>query len=79
MTGCCSPSRDGDPSRLVQVPPTPARGAAEGFVSLPGCSTLVGRDDPDHPEEWPVREVELAAYRIARCAVTIADFAEFVG
>jgi formylglycine-generating enzyme len=39
----------------------------------------VGRDDPDHPEEWPVREVELAAYRNARCAVTIADFAEFVG
>ncbi|WP_246051266.1 SUMF1/EgtB/PvdO family nonheme iron enzyme [Nocardioides guangzhouensis] len=30
------------------------------------------------PEEWPVREVELAAYRIARCAVTIHGFADFV-
>jgi formylglycine-generating enzyme required for sulfatase activity len=38
----------------------------------------VGCDDPDHPEEWPVLEVELAAYRIASCAVTNADFAEFV-
>lgn len=47
-------------------------------MTLPGGPTLVGSEDPGHPEERPVREVELAAYRIARCAVTIAEFAEFV-
>jgi formylglycine-generating enzyme required for sulfatase activity len=47
-------------------------------VHLPGGPALVGSDDPAHPEEWPVREVVLAPYRIARCAVTNAEFAEFV-
>jgi formylglycine-generating enzyme required for sulfatase activity len=39
---------------------------------------MVGSDDPDHPEEWPVREVVLAPYRIARTAVSNAEFADFV-
>ncbi|WP_245156152.1 SUMF1/EgtB/PvdO family nonheme iron enzyme [Nocardioides sp. 503] len=39
---------------------------------------MVGSDDPDHPEEWPVREVTLGPYRVARCAVTTAEFGEFV-
>jgi formylglycine-generating enzyme required for sulfatase activity len=45
---------------------------------VPGGPTLIGSDDPDHPEEWPVREVSLAPYRIAAYAVTNAEFAEFV-
>jgi sulfatase modifying factor 1 len=45
---------------------------------LPGGRTLVGSDDPDHPEEWPVRELDVAPYRIAACAVTNAEFSEFV-
>ncbi|SEC71592.1 Formylglycine-generating enzyme, required for sulfatase activity, contains SUMF1/FGE domain [Nocardioides exalbidus] len=53
-------------------------GGPGGLVSLPGGSTLVGSDDPDHPEEWPVREVVLAAYRIASTTVTNAEFADFV-
>ncbi len=48
------------------------------MVTLPGGTTRLGSDDPDHPEEWPVREVVLAPYRIATCAVTTAQFAAFV-
>jgi formylglycine-generating enzyme required for sulfatase activity len=47
-------------------------------MSITGGSARIGSDDPDHPEEWPVREVVLAAYRIATCAVTNAEFAGFV-
>ena len=49
-----------------------------GLVAIAGGPATVGSDDPDHPEEWPVREVELTAYSIGRCAVTNAEFAEFV-
>ncbi|SDC82161.1 formylglycine-generating enzyme family protein [Nocardioides lianchengensis] len=45
---------------------------------IPGGPTRVGSDDPDHPEEWPVREAALAPYRIGRCAVTNAEYAAFV-
>ena len=47
-------------------------------MSIPGGPAYVGSDDPDHPEEWPVREVVLEPYRIAACAVTNAEFAAFV-
>ena len=47
-------------------------------VSVPGGPAQLGSDDPDHPEEWPVREVVLAPYRIAACAVTNAEFGDFV-
>ncbi len=49
-----------------------------GLVDIPTATARVGSDDPDHPEEWPVREVELAAYQISRCAVTNREYAEFV-
>ena len=48
------------------------------MVSLDGGVTRVGSDDPDHPEEWPVREVALAPYAVARHAVSNAEFATFV-
>ncbi len=48
------------------------------MVTLAGGRTLVGSADPDHPEEWPVREVDVAPFAIGRCAVSNADFAEFV-
>jgi sulfatase modifying factor 1 len=47
-------------------------------VFIPGGRATLGSDDSDHPEEWPVREVDVAAYRIASCAVTNAEFAGFV-
>jgi sulfatase modifying factor 1 len=49
-----------------------------GLVPLAGGPTRVGSADPDHPEEWPVREVDVAPYLIGRCAVTNAEFAAFV-
>jgi len=48
------------------------------MVGLPGGVVRVGSDDPDHPEEWPEREVEVAPYAIGRCAVTNAEFDAFV-
>jgi formylglycine-generating enzyme len=48
------------------------------WVALGGGPTLVGSDDQDHPEEWPVRQVVVAPFRIARCAVSNADFGAFV-
>jgi formylglycine-generating enzyme required for sulfatase activity len=85
VTGCCAPSRE--PPRpeapvVEEVALRPSRDlASEGWddlVLLDGGRTLVGSEEPGFPEEWPVREVVVASYRIARCAVTNAEFAEFV-
>ncbi len=81
MTGCCSPSRGpGAGSGTTALPGARASAghAVPGLVAIEGGTAHVGSSDPDHPEEWPAREVELAAYRIAACAVTTAEFAEFV-
>jgi formylglycine-generating enzyme required for sulfatase activity len=59
-----------------QVAQQPSRNP--GLVALAGGPAQLGSDDPDHPEEWPVREVGVAPYRIAPCAVTNAEFAAFV-
>lgn len=80
MSGCCSPSREPGP------PPVGAGGALRrsrnpgsvDLVTLHAGATLIGSNDVDHPEEWPVREVVIAPFRIARCAVSNAEFAEFV-
>ena len=47
-------------------------------MSIPSGPARIGSDDPDHPEEWPVREVDIQPYRIAVCAVTNAEYADFV-
>jgi formylglycine-generating enzyme required for sulfatase activity len=79
MTGCCSPSRGPAQRPAVEAGvPGPSRDRALDLVTLEGGATLVGSDDPDHPEEWPVREVEVAPFRIGACAVTNAEFTEFV-
>jgi sulfatase modifying factor 1 len=86
MSGCCSPSAKGglEARRLTSRPPelpAPAVSldtAAAGMIAIAGGSTAIGSDDPDHPEEWPVREVEVADFLIGRCAVTNAEYAEFV-
>lgn len=77
MSGCCSPSREPDrPAQPVTVGP---QGAPQPvLVPLTGGPTKVGSEDPDHPEEWPVREVDVPPFRIAACAVTNAEFAAFV-
>ena len=38
----------------------------------------VGSDEPDFPEEWPRRVVQVRAYRIAATAVTNDEFSAFV-
>ena len=47
------------------------------LVSLPGGRFRMG-SDRHYPEEAPVREVELSAFRIERHPVTNARFAAFV-
>jgi formylglycine-generating enzyme len=79
VSGCCSPSREPGPPPPARSRPLPSGDPGrDGLVHLAGGTTRIGSDDPDHPEEWPVREVLLAPYRIARTAVTGAEFAEFV-
>jgi formylglycine-generating enzyme len=80
VSGCCSPSRaPGSPAAAAALSAPLARDLGRaGLVRLDGGPTAVGSDDPDHPEEWPVREVLLAPYRIARTAVSNAEFAAFV-
>lgn len=47
-------------------------------MTLVGGRTLIGSDDPDHPEEWPVRDVVVAPFAIGTCAVSNAEYAAFV-
>ncbi len=81
MSGCCSPSRGGSDQADDAPPATPsavAPGAVTGLVTVPAGVARVGSDDPEHPEEGPVRQVRLPAYRVARTATTTAEFAAFV-
>lgn len=82
MSGCCSPSRgSGGPSSAdaaVLADGSPVGPVRSGLVDIPGGVAQVGSDEYDHPEEWPVREVVVAPYRIARTAVSNAEFAAFV-
>lgn len=80
MSGCCAPSRPADRPESSSGAPTPRThgGPAPELVEIAGGTTLVGSDDPQHPEEWPVREVDVETFRIAPCAVTNAEFARFV-
>lgn len=74
MSGCCPPSRGAGEE------PTPAAtggGPAAELLSIAGGAVLLGSADPDHPEEWPVREAVVAPYRIAACAVTNDEYAAF--
>lgn len=79
MTGCCTPSRDpADHVLRSDAPPARSGVPVRDLVTLDGGPILVGSDEPEHPEEWPVREVVVAPFRIARCAVSNADFDAFV-
>jgi formylglycine-generating enzyme len=54
--------------------------ATTALAHVPAGSYVMGTDDPWFPEdgEGPARSVELEAFRIGRCAVTVAEFAAFV-
>ena len=88
MTGCCTHSGPGGAAvREAEVAARARSGKdpagepvdpTHGLVGLAGGPVRVGSDDPDHPEEWPERDVRVAPYAIGRCAVTNADFDVFV-
>lgn len=83
MSGCCTPSgqagRARDKGNTSASAPSRRYGdRLEGMVALAGGRTRVGSGDTEHREEWPVREVAVAAFAIARCAVRNAEFAAFV-
>jgi sulfatase modifying factor 1 len=83
--GCCSPSRGepAAPQASCGATPASATGARPDpdLVLLEGGTFLMGTTDPDRnrPDgETPVRQVTLSPFRIARRAVTNAEFAVFV-
>lgn len=58
-----------------------ARGAVlmDSWAEVPGARYLMGSEGPEaHPEEGPVREVEVAAFALDTVSVTNARFAAFV-
>ncbi|MFD3658355.1 formylglycine-generating enzyme family protein [Streptomyces sp. NPDC058620] len=85
---CCTPGNgDATTVALSLAPPPPppppvsALRVAKHLVDLPGGRFLMGTDDPDGfpaDGEGPVREAEVAPFRIAPTAVTNAQFATFV-
>lgn len=49
----------------------------DGFVRLGGSAFLMG-SDRFYPEEMPAHQAHVAPFEIARCAVTNAEFGDFV-
>ena len=81
---CCAARRVMTGSALGRPQVSIARSAAavdHDLALLPGGDFLMGADDPDGfpaDGEGPVRSVRLKPFRIARAAVTNAQFAAFV-
>jgi sulfatase modifying factor 1 len=78
---CCSPSRD-TASAAAEATPTAADRAPsrDGMISLPGGAFVMGSvDEFAYPADGEApREVEVSPFMIDRCAVSNAQFAEFV-
>lgn len=85
-SSCCTPGHGDATTVTVSPAPPPPRSAsalrvAKQLLALPGGRFLMGTDDPDGfpaDGEGPVRETEIAPFRIAPTAVTNAQFATFV-
>jgi sulfatase modifying factor 1 len=83
---CCSVGRSAGEEPTILEPPTsiPAHqvnASIDGMVYLSGGTFLMGTDDPEGFKadgEGPVREVEVSPFYIDSCAVSNAEFAEFV-
>src|SRR5690606_34861214 len=65
------------PSAGTMAPVTSAIPAGEAMLLLPGGAFHMG-SERFYPEEAPVREVEVGAFRIDRTPVTNRQFAAFV-
>ncbi|WP_392674365.1 formylglycine-generating enzyme family protein [Streptomyces sp. LN785] len=81
---CCTPGH-GTPAGTVRIDaparPSSAPRVLRQLIDLPGGRFLMGTEDTDGfpaDGEGPVREVEVAAFRIAPTTVTNAQFATFV-
>ena len=87
---CCAPARPETNSRAetasarvdaAPVRPRSGRGPAKGMMLVPGGEFLMGTDDREgYPSdgEGPIRRVLLDPFFIDACAVTNAQFAQFV-
>ncbi|MFD7445136.1 formylglycine-generating enzyme family protein [Streptomyces sp. NPDC059909] len=85
MSSCCTPGHGSATAvglELAAPPKTaPAHRAARQLIDLPGGRFLMGTEDADGfpaDGEGPIREVEVAPFRIAPTTVTNAQFATFV-
>ncbi len=61
----------------LALPPAPARAAGDDMVLLPACRLVIG-PDPTDAARSPAHEVELEAFRIDRCPVTVAEYTAFL-
>ena len=80
---CCAARREQEALQSVQAAPVTRAGPRPdpGLLMLPGGEFWMGSDDPEGfpaDGEGPVRRVRVRPFRIARCAVTNAEFAAFV-
>lgn len=78
--GCCVPSSGGSLPGAADTPPPAAEAPDIGFQAVPAGRYRVGYEGPlSNPSdrEGPEREIELGAFRIAKTAVTNAQFGEF--
>jgi formylglycine-generating enzyme len=79
---CCTPERSAAAATEARKQlPQRAGAPSRDMTLIPAGRFLIGSDDGEaYPEdgEGPVREVELPAFWIDTCAVTNAEFSEFV-
>lgn len=77
---CCTPARKGSPCEAEFDTARRRTGAFSDTVVIPGGTSLVGTNAPQIPDdgESPVRTVALKTFRMAKTAVTNAEFREFV-
>src|SRR4051794_38350947 len=80
---CCAPASrpSGGPAVAAAAPAPSATGPRPPLIRLPGGAFRMGNDDERSiagDREGPVRTVEVAPFRVAACAVTVAQFAAFV-
>jgi sulfatase modifying factor 1 len=78
---CCSPSADRNGAPSTEIQPGPHVGSPRGTVKLDGGVFRMGAENSEiwvGDGESPVIEISLSPFRIERCAVTNAQFEEFV-
>lgn len=80
QNGCCTVEREEQSDGKIAVELTGTRGSTEGMVRLPAGTFLMGSEDQSFPGdgEGPVRKVAINSFYIDRCAISNAQFANFV-